>query len=104
MRNADRIKQLEAECWKYRKKIAAQQKQLAALKDIQDQMDALHMVVDTVMAQVVMEKGEARKEGGEVIGWTLVVEKPNAAVLEKYAVHANHFGGKLNIGVVPRGD
>lgn len=95
MRNIDKIKKLEKELGKYRKKVTDQDKLLRKLRDELENAHAgaiqLQAASDALATAVALRYGEVVKddETGEEIGWRLTV--PMFSMLEmreKYEIHA----------------
>lgn len=79
MRNIDRIKDLEKELGRYRKKVADQQKEIFGLRKqlvaaIEGSSEA-HKAVDAILAQAALKYGERARdeETGEELGWRLEI-------------------------------
>jgi len=73
MRNIDKIKSLEHELGRYRKKVADQQKEndrlRAELDTAMQGTKELNVVVDSLMAEITVAHGEVKEEGV----WELVI-------------------------------
>jgi len=67
MRNVDKIKSLEHELERYRKKVGDQQKELDELKALKELSDKgtkeLNRAVDSIMTEVLVKFGESVEEG-----------------------------------------
>lgn len=113
MRNVDKnkIKALEMELGRYRKKVADQEKiirKLARMEDnaVKANIEA-HMAVDAILAQVAVKYGERAKddETGEEIGYRMVV--PVFSVddtLKQFEVRTrkDEAAGEYTVGVMER--
>lgn len=77
MRNVDKIKGLEKELGRYRKKVADQQKENDALKkrmiQAMEGSAETNRAVDAILAQVALKYGEKARdeETGDELGWRL---------------------------------
>ena len=105
MRNVDKIKRLEHEIGRYRKKVADDAKEKRELKDqleaFQSGSNQVHMLV--CMAQTYGVK-VTDNETGEELGWRLeLAQKPDTQLLQRYEVRtrAGENGG-YTVGVLPR--
>lgn len=111
MRNADRIKELEKELGRYRKKVADQEKSIRKLAEreenaVKASIEA-HMAVDAILARLAVKYGEPVKdeETGEVIGFRVSV--PVFSVddtLRQYEVRTRRdaAAGEYTVGVMER--
>jgi len=111
MRNVDKIKNLEYELGRYRKKVADQETEIKALKDdlatADKGMDELRQAMDAILAQVGVAAGKEIKdeESGELLGWRITIPQvPVSATLEKYEVRAtlDRRAKEYTIGVLLR--
>lgn len=110
MRNVDKIKDLEHELGRYRKKVNDQSIQIADLqaqvRGFEEGVRETSILVDALMAAVANRFGEAvRGEGDDVIGFRL--ELDDFAVdrmMERYEVSARRQGEKYVIGVLAKED
>ena len=110
MRNVDKIKQLEHEIGRYRKKVADDAKEKRELKE---QLDAfqrgsnqVHKLVDALLVCMAQTYGVkvTDDETGEELGWRLeLAQKPDTQLLQRYEVRtrASENGG-YTVGVLPR--
>lgn len=79
MRNADKIKSLEKELGRYRKKVADQDRIIKGLEDMVETANAgdrqMHMAVDAILAQAAVKYGAPVRdeESGEPLGYRLVL-------------------------------
>lgn len=93
MRNVDKIKNLEKELGRYRKKVADQQKEIFGLRKqlvvtIEGSSEA-NKAVDAILAQAALKYGEKARdeETGEELGWRLSIPMFSVAeTLEQYEV------------------
>lgn len=111
MRNVDKIKNLEKELWRYRKKVADQNKLLQrAKKDLETAEKGtleLNRVVDTLLTQMALTHGTPvqDEESGEKLGYRLELPLYSVAELHsRYEVRARVDKEKMMyiIGVAPR--
>lgn len=111
MRNADKIKALEKELGRYRKKVADQSREIKELERrhenaVEANME-MHKAVDAILARLAVKYGRKVKdeETGEVIGFRVTV--PVFSVddtLRQYEVRTrkNAAAGKYTVGVMER--
>lgn len=93
MRNVDKIKNLEKELGRYRKKVADQQKEIFGLRKqlvvtIEGSSEA-NKAVDAILARVALKYGEKARdeETGEELGWRLSIPLFSVSeTLEQYEV------------------
>ena len=111
MRNADKIKALEKELGRYRKKVADQAKENAGLRQRLQDLYAgnaeLQRSVDAILAMVALTYGEEAKdeETRASLGYRISISLFLVDdVLEKYEIRARRDDIKQEyiIGVVPR--
>lgn len=93
MRNIDRIKELEKELGRYRKKVADQQKRIDTLSNrlirAMNGAEETGRAVDAILAQAALKYGErARDEDtGKALGWRLSLPLFSVAeTLKRYEV------------------
>lgn len=94
MRNIDKIKDLEKELGRYRKKVDDQQKEIDALRE---QVKTAHvglaqlsMDMDAFQAQTALKDGTRAKDEdtGEDIGWNMALPLYSVGeTVKKYEVH-----------------
>lgn len=103
MRNIDKIKELEHELERYKKKVADQQKEIARWKYEADRAFSVHPIMNAAHARILLTFGEPDKDGDEIIGWHIHnMEKPDMELLKEWEVHSNDIGGKWTLGMVKR--
>ena len=106
MRNVDKIKDLEHELGRYRKKVADQDAQIEKLKDmVQYQTEGaqeLGRLIDAILAAVASKYGVVvRDESQEVIGYRL--ELDDFAVdrmMDRFQVNSQKRGTQYIIGAM----
>lgn len=110
-RNVDKIKRLEHELGRYRKKVADQAKETEKLRRKVADADAgsaqLQAMVDAVLTAVALEYGlhvTDEEASGEELGWRLSLPLVDVAELRRrYEIHARKNGsGGVTIGVMER--
>ena len=112
-RNVDKIKRLEHELGRWRKKVADTAKENEELREAlaQAQADAgnkeTQALVDAVLTAVVLEHGEQAMDPDApetALGWRLAVPRFSVKEMrEKYEIHARRGeGGKYILGVMER--
>lgn len=110
-RNVDKIKRLEHELGRWRKKVADTAKENEKLREALAQADAgsreTQTLVDAVLTAVVLEHGERAMDPDEpekTLGWRLTVPHFTVGkVREKYEIHARRSkDGKYILGVMER--
>lgn len=109
-RNVDKIKRLEHELGRYRKKVADQAKETEKLRRKAADADAgsaqLQAMVDAVLTAVALEYGlhVTDEASGEELGWRLSLPLVDVAELRRrYEIHARKNGsGGVTIGVMER--
>lgn len=111
MRNTDKIRELEKELGRYRKKVADQNK---AIGDLEKRLEGaaaanieVHKAIDAILAQAAVRYGERVRddETGEEVGWRMVV--PVFSVddtLGQYEVRTrkDEAAGEYIVGVMER--
>lgn len=112
-RNVDKIKRLEHELGRYRKKVADQGKELNHLRKMLGQAHhgnrETQALVDALLTAITLEHGEVAHDPDEPekeLGWRLSLHRFNFAEMRaKYEVHArkDQEADAYIIGVVPRG-
>lgn len=101
-RNVDKIKRLEHELGRWRKKVADTAKENEKLREALAQADVgnqeTQALVDAVLTAVVLEHGE------RALGWRLAVPFFSVKEMrEKYEIHARRGeDGKYILGVMER--
>lgn len=109
-RNIDKIKRLEREIGRWKKKVRDQGKELEKAKAFEAKYAAgiqeTNRLVDGILAQVAVTMGERAKDPdtGEAIGWRLTLPGMDIAkATEKYEVRARRDEkGGYTIGVTER--
>ena len=110
-RNIDRIKELEKELGRYRKKVADQQEEIYTLrKNLGAAMQGsaeTNKAVDAILAQTALKYGErARDEDtGEELGWRMSIPLFSVAeTLERYEVRTRRDETTMEyiVGVMER--
>lgn len=109
MRNVDKIKRLEHEIGRYRKKVADDAKEMRKLREqleaFQRGNDQVHMTVNAILIRMAMEYGVrvTDDETGDELGWRLEMQKPDVEMCSRFEVRtrANENGG-YTVGVLPR--
>mgnify|MGYP006968532586 CR=1 FL=1 len=103
-RNVDKIKRLEHELGRWRKKVADTAKENEKLRETLAQADVgnqeTQALVDAVLTAVVLEHGEPET----ALGWRLAVPFFSVKEMrEKYEIHARRGeDGKYILGVMER--
>lgn len=113
-RKVDKIKRLERELWRYRKKVGDDGKELERLRKALDQANKgireTQILVDAVLTAVALEYGEDARDpdGGEkILGKRLLLPEIRVTELrEKYEIHAGKDAetGGFSVGVVERAE
>lgn len=110
-RNVDKIKRLEHELGRYRKKVADQARETEKLRQKVADADAgsaqLSAMVDAVLTAVALEYGlhvTDEEASGKELGWRLSLPLVDVAELRRrYEIHARKNGsGGVTIGVMER--
>lgn len=110
-RNVDKIKRLEHELGRYRKKVADQAKETKKLRQKVADADVgsaqLQAMVDAVLTAVALEYGlhvTDEEASGEELGWRLSLPLVDVAELRRrYEIHARkNASGGVTIGVMER--
>lgn len=108
-RNVDKIKRLEHELGRYRKKVADQAKETEKLRRQVADADAgsreLHFAVDSMMAALAERYGEREQDGEEVIGYRFEYSmEAFAEALKTYKVsfRVDNMRRMYVIGVFPK--
>lgn len=110
-RNVDKIKRLEHELGRYRKKVADQARETEKLRQKMADADAgsaqLSAMVDAVLTAVALEYGlhvTDEEASGEELGWRLSLPLVDVAELRRrYEIHARkNASGGVTIGVMER--
>ena len=110
-KNADKIKRLENELGRYRKKVADQAKlenQLRGeLHDARHGVEETGRLVDAVLAMTAVRYGETVRdeETGDIIGFRLTIPRFSAAeTLARYRISArrDELTGEYIVGVMER--
>lgn len=110
-RNVDKIKRLEHELGRWRKKVADTAKENEKLREALDQADVgnqeTQALVDAVLTAVVLEHGEQAMDPDApetALGWRLAVPFFSVKEMrEKYEIHARRGeDGKYILGVMER--
>ena len=110
MRNVDRIKALEHELGRYRKKVADQQKELDRLNEqVRAQAegaDQVGILVDAILAATASRYGTVvEDDDGNVIGFRLELEDFELERMRKrWRVSAQRRGSTYIVGVMERED
>ena len=110
MRNVDRIKELEHELGRYRKKVADQQKELDKLNNqVRTQAegaDQVGILVDAILAATASRYGTVvEDDDGNVIGFRLELEAFELERMRKrWKVSAQRRGSSYVVGVMERED
>ncbi len=104
-RNVDRIKELELELGRWKKRVSGQQKELARLKEELKEFEAgraqLCQAADGVLAETAKTFGERLKDGG----WRMSIPAPSVArTARDYDVLAQREAGGYVVTVLPRKD
>ena len=111
MRNIDRVKTMEKELGRYRKKVADQSKEIQGLRKELEEMIAgnreTQMLVNALLGQLALRYGEAVQDpdSGETIGTRLRLSMFDVKeTLDRYEVHARRDEKEQEyvIGVAPR--
>lgn len=111
MRNVDKIKSLERELGKWRKKVREEQAELKTLREDAEKADEaareLSETMDAVCTALALRYGAEKfdADAPEVhLGWNLELGEIDVAQLRAdYEVHARRNGdGGYTIGVMPR--
>ena len=111
MRNVDKIKNLEKELGRYRKKVADQEKMVQMLRKNLEAMHAgsteIQRGVDAILGQTALTYGVSARdeESGDELGYRLEIPMFSVdEVLARYEVRARRDTEKdlYIIGVVPR--
>jgi hypothetical protein len=110
-RNIDKVKRLERELGRYRKKVADQQEEHDKLKrDLQLLMDGnreMQQAVDAILAETAVKYGTVQRDAdGTVMGWNISI--PCMIVdetLKRYEIRARRDEptDSYQIGVIPKG-
>lgn len=112
MRNVDKIKGLEKELGRYRKKIVDQQKEIDRLMEgialAESGSMETNMLVDAIMAQTALKYGEPveDEDTGERIGYRVTLPMFSVSeTLKKYEVRTrrNNAAKEYVVGVMLRG-
>ena len=110
-RNVDKIKRLEHELGRYRKKVADQARETEKLRQKVADADAgsaqLSAMVDAVLTAVALEYGlhvTDEEASGKELGWRLSLPLVDVAELRRrYEIHARkNAAGGVTIGVMER--
>lgn len=110
-RNVDKIKRLEHELGRWRKKVADTAKENEKLREALAQADVgnqeTQALVDAVLTAVVLEHGEQAMDPDApetALGWRLAVPRFSVKEMrEKYEIHARRGeDGKYILGVMER--
>lgn len=93
IRNVGKIKDLEKELGRYRKKVEDQQKEIDGLKKRQfDDLEGnkqINQAIDAILAQIALKYGELAmdEETGEELGWRLSIPLFSVSeTLERYEI------------------
>ncbi len=104
-RNVDKIKRLEHELGKYRKKVEDQGKKIKELLETVEGDREAMLALDANMIQLALSYGQEEVEDGEVLGWRLEYPKVEVhKLLEEYQVKAriDQKTQQMVIGVMKR--
>ena len=110
MRNVDRIKALEHELGRYRKKVADQQKELDRLNEqVRTQAegaDQVGILVDAILAATASRYGTVvEHDDGNVIGFRLeLADFELERMRKRWKVSAQRRGSSYVVGVMERED
>lgn len=109
MRNIDRIKDLEKELGRYRKKVADQQKEIDGLREqvvtAHAGLAQLSMGMDAFQAQTALKYGTMAidEDTGEELGWNMLLPLYSMEeTVEKYEVHTWRKEQEYFVGVMER--
>lgn len=108
MRNIDKIRSLEAELWKYKKKVSDQQKLVSKLSGEVEQsrsaLEEIQSLTDAILANAAIACGEPVEEDGKTIGYRLTIPAFSVQeTLEKYKIGARKDeNGAYTIGVMEK--
>ena len=108
MRNVDRIKSLEHELGRYRKKVEDQQKEMDKLNEMTrtqaEGADQVGILVDAILAATASRYGTVvEDDDGNVIGFRLELEEFELERMRKlWQVSAQKHGDTYTIGVMAR--
>ena len=108
MRNIDKIRSLEAELGKYKKKVSDQQKLVSKLSGEVEQsrsaLEEIQSLTDAILSNAAIACGEPVEEDGKTIGYRLTIPAFSVQeTLEKYKIGARKDeSGAYTLGVMEK--